>query len=496
MHPEVSMDHLLQQCEAEKLHLSGAIQPYGALIGVDARAKVVTHASANLADFVGSLASDVVGRSIHDLPWFPADVLAALPEIPGKTLTLGNGIDASGARLTGRLIRGAGQVILELEAAILPVRPIPVHHYQAALLVTPYDPHELAAHDRALLEAFRAIAGYDRVMIYRFHEDWSGEVIAEITEPSLGSYLGLRFPASDIPAIARNLYMINPMRLIPDSQAETVPIIGQNSTPLDLTWSDLRSVSKVHLQYMRNMGICASFSVPVRVANRLWGLVACHHMLPKLLTQDERIACVNLTNAYALALTSHFSGRRLQVFDGLERRLEGILEILAECGDPLDGVEKVSNRLMEVMAAQGFAMAVGNDVVIAGTGPDIDGMAIVDDWFLNGCKETVVMSDHLEDIFPEQLSLLAMASGMVAIKARSVRSGWVRFYWFRPAQAQTVAWAGNPQKPMLENAGAVTLSPRRSFERWIETKSGYSKPWNFEEKMIATKFRTTLLRWI
>jgi len=123
-------------------------------------------------------------------------------------------------------------------------------------------------------------------------------------------------------------------------------------------------------------------------------------------------------------------------------------------------------------------------------------MAVLDDWFLNMCKDTVALTDHLEDLFPEQMTLLAAASGMAAIKARSPRSGWVRFYWFRPAQPRTVAWAGNPEKPLVEDAGAVMLSPRRSFERWIETKSGYSRPWSFEEKMTAAKFRTTLLRWI
>ena len=133
---------------------------------------------------------------------------------------------------------------------------------------------------------------------------------------------------------------------------------------------------------------------------------------------------------------------------------------------------------------------------IAGVGPDLEGMAVLDDWFLNACKETVALTDHLEDLFPGHTSILASTSGMAAIKARSPRSGWVRFYWFRPAEPRTVAWAGNPEKPMVEDAGAVMLSPRRSFERWIETKSGYSRPWNFEEKMTAGKFRTTLLRWI
>jgi len=135
-------------------------------------------------------------------------------------------------------------------------------------------------------------------------------------------------------------------------------------------------------------------------------------------------------------------------------------------------------------------------VVIAGDGPDLDGMGIIDDWFLNESHEMVVITDHLDDIFHGQTLLLAVVSGMVAVKARSLRSGWVRFYWFRPAQPQEVAWAGNPNKPMVEKAGVAMLSPRRSFERWIEVKAGYSRPWSNEEKMTASKFRNTLLQWL
>jgi len=350
---EQPLDLLVRHCESEKLHLSGTIQPHGALIALNAAAGIVTHASANLAARTGTEACDAVGRPAGDLAWFPGDVLATLPDQPGKSLTLGNAIETPVGPATGRLIRSAGStVILELEAADPRIRTIPVHQYQTGLLATPYDDHELAAHARALLEAFRAIAGYDRVMIYRFHEDWSGEVIAEIAEPSLAGYLGLRFPASDIPAIARDLYMSNPMRLIPDTRAPAVPIIGLDGAPPDLTWSDLRGVSPVHLRYMENMGIRSSFSVPVRVTGRLWGLVACHHLEPKLPTVDERAACVCLTSAYALALTSHFASRRLQVFDSLERRIEGILDTLAQCADPLDGVEQASDRLIEAMAGR------------------------------------------------------------------------------------------------------------------------------------------------
>jgi light-regulated signal transduction histidine kinase (bacteriophytochrome) len=205
---------------------------------------------------------------------------------------------------------------------------------------------------------------------------------------------------------------------------------------------------------------------------------------------------VSLTNTYSLGLTSHLASRRFQSLDSLDRRIEKILEALAQHEDPLDGIARMGDRLKETMGAEAFAMAAGNDVVIAGNGPDLDGMGIIDDWFLNESREMVVITDHLDDIFHGRTLLLEVVSGMVAIKARSHRSGWVRFYWFRPAQPQEVAWAGNPDKPVVEKAGVAMISPRRSFEKWIEFKAGYSRPWSKEEKMTATKFRNTLLQWL
>jgi light-regulated signal transduction histidine kinase (bacteriophytochrome) len=214
------------------------------------------------------------------------------------------------------------------------------------------------------------------------------------------------------------------------------------------------------------------------------------------LAPDQRKACVDLTNAYSLGLTSHFASRRLQSIDSLDRRIDKLLEALSRYADPLDGIEMNGQLLMETMSADGFAMAVNNDVVIAGEGPDLEGMSLLDGWFLGEYKDFIATTDHLESLFPGQTSIRAAASGMMAIKARSPRSGWVRFYWFRRAAPQEVAWAGNPDKPVVENAGAVMLSPRRSFEKWIEIKTGFSRPWSNEEKFIAAKFRGTLLQWL
>jgi chemotaxis family two-component system sensor kinase Cph1 len=490
------MEKLVRGCESEQLHLSGAIQSFGALLRIDAETLKVTHASANLAEFVGITPSDILGRSIDETHLLSLQSLARLPELPGKTLALARVREDPAGRIDALLTRGQGCILIELERNNIPAEPIAIYQYQRPLMTTPYDEDELAEYHQVLLQAFRAITGFSRIIIYRFQEDWSGEAIAEVTAPGMGSYLGLHFPASDIPAIARNLYMINPSRMIPDAKAVPVPVLGIAEEPPDMTWSDLRSVSPVHLQYLTNMGVGASFSVPIRVAGKLWALVACHHQTARTLSPDQRNACVSLASAYALGLTSHISSRRLKMIDSLERRVDRVLEALADYPDPLDGIEANGQFLIEALSAQSFAMAVRSDVVIAGDGPDLDGLALIDDWFLNQCKEFVFTTDHLAEVFPTQLQMLSIVSGMVAIKARSSHSGWVRFYWFRPAETQEVAWAGNPNKPIVENAGAIALSPRRSFERWVETKSGYSRTWSTEEKMVAGKFRNNLLRWL
>jgi light-regulated signal transduction histidine kinase (bacteriophytochrome) len=195
-------------------------------------------------------------------------------------------------------------------------------------------------------------------------------------------------------------------------------------------------------------------------------------------------------------MSSYMSGQRLKMIDSLDRRIDSVLEKLGNFADPLDGIETNGQALLDALGAQGFAMAIQDNVVIDGDGPNLDGLALIDDWFVNQCPELVLSSDHLADIFPHQSLVLSVASGMMAIKAQSPRSGWVRFYWFRQAEPQHVAWAGNPNKPMTENAGAVALSPRRSFERWVEIKSDYSRPWTKEEQIVAAKFRNNLLRWL
>lgn len=490
-----TLAELVNQCESEQLHLSGAIQAWGALLRFDGRGNV-THASANLPDFIGITPSAAFSGSV-DWAWL-LDKLETLPATPGAHSQRYGVHVANHGYLDIRLIRDAeGGILAELE------RPVPndgqvidLHGLQRPLMHIPDTEDELAAYYTVLLDGLSALSSLDRLMIYRFHDDWSGEVIAEKTNPALGSYLRLRFPASDIPAIARQLYLLNPCRQIPDAGAGAVPLLGRNDLPADLSHTDLRSVSPVHLVYLSNMGVGASFSFPIRVAGKLWGLVACHHRVPHILSAARRQACTTLVSAFSLGLSSWLASRRMQMVDSLDRRVDKVLEAIAQYPHPLDGIELNGQALIDALGAEGFALAVGDEIVLVGNTPHLDEMGPIDAWFMNRWQDSLFVTDQLSDTFSDNPLLLAVASGLMAIKANSPRSGWVRFYWFRPEEPYSVAWAGNPNKPIGENAGAVMLSPRRSFEKWVEVRTGYSRPWSDADRMTAAKFRNTLLRWL
>ncbi len=493
-----SLAALIQGCETEKLHLSGAIQGFGAMLRLSGEAPFqITHASANLADYLGMPPASLLGQNIDAIGCLNAAMLARLGEQPGESLPLPRLIQGEKNQVDALLMRSPDGILVEFEASAVGAAPLPIQELQRPFLRPPFGDEEIAAYHDSLVKAIALITGFDRIMLYRFHEDWSGEVTAEATSNDSGRYLGLRFPASDIPAIARNLYLLNPYRLIPDIHANPVDILGLAAQPPDLTWSNLRSVSPVHLQYLAHMGVSASFSVPIVITGRLWGLVACHHRLPQGLSPDQRQASVTLTRAYSLGLVSHLASRRLQMIDSMDRRVEKLLERIAQHADPLDGIEHAAPALMEIVSARGFAMVINDDVVMTADTPEMDCMSRIDQWFLTR-REPVLAIDSMEGLLAAATDdpSFQYSGGMLAVKARSPRAGWVRFYWFRPAEPQEVAWAGNPNKPTVEHAGALMLSPRRSFEKWVEIKTHQCRPWSNEENLTASKFRSTLLHWL
>jgi light-regulated signal transduction histidine kinase (bacteriophytochrome) len=185
---------------------------------------------------------------------------------------------------------------------------------------------------QALTEQIKVLTGFNRVLLYRFDEAGHGTVLCEQTDNTLPSYLDLRFPASDIPQQARALYIEKTVRIIPDASYVPSPLHGLNGRPihlLDLSLSILRSVSPVHLEYMRNMGTMSSMSVSIVCEGKLWGLISGHHAQLRRVPYLVRSACDLLTPLVATQLNSIASSASLHQMDHFHAVQRRMLTLMA-----------------------------------------------------------------------------------------------------------------------------------------------------------------------
>lgn len=487
-----SFDQLLT-CEDEQLHLSGAIQDHGGLLVLSADLARITHVSCNIERFLGGTVNDYLDARVTDLPWL-ADEMGRLPDRPGQSFTTRlTTADESGRMLGARVTRADSGALVELEFIDLLFDSGQPDNIEGLLISLPADPQALAAREQMLVEAFAAIIRYERVMLYRFHDDWSGEVCAEISHPEMGSYLGLRFPASDIPAIARQIYLKTRYRHIPDVSDQLSAIASADGETPDLTWSDLRSVSPFHLQYLRNMGVSASFSVPIRVNGRLWGLVACHHPVPRMIGSQARELCVALANAHSIGLSSFLAAQRTRLLDNMGFQID---RLLADTHDVDTLRERFASRTGELLAlldADSVLLCVDNQFDSYGKAPATESCALISHWVRHLDAEPVLITDYLQDAMDRRETILG-AAGLLAIQIPLRRAGSLFLVWLRTEETGERLWAGNPNKPTAEDPAAPNLSPRHSFELWRETRTGYSRPWRNESRLIATRVRSKLIR--
>lgn len=488
--PDASIEILVATCEQEQLHLSGHIQSFGALLRLDRATGVVTHVSANLDQFLPLAVADTLG---NPAPPLLAPLVEALPPGQRSRIVRAWRTDDLSGPLDVRLTGDSHSVLMEWEPSTGHGESLRnFRQYRHSLLTAPVSHEEWAAYHQTLIDRIREITQFDRVMIYQFLDDWSGEVIAEFTHPERGSYLGLRFPASDIPAIARDLYKLNPYRMIPETQAAPIPLLSYAGDALDLSYADLRSVSPVHVLYLNNMSVEASFSVSILTAGKLWGLVACHHAQPAFLSLQDREACAQLVHNYGLGITSFGIYQRTYLLENLSTKIEEAVKEIAQSIQVKTNYEK----LLELLAADGIALGLGEELFTFGETPHSEAITKMDHWFITHHQGNVFTTDHLRGLSEAIGEIVLNPCGLMAIKVKSPRSGWIRFFWFRNELVYKVSWAGNPNKPLLNEATAPHLSPRRSFEKWIEEKTGYSQPWTNKETIISGMLRSSLRQWL
>jgi light-regulated signal transduction histidine kinase (bacteriophytochrome) len=424
------------------------------------------------------------------LPEQLAALLQALPEKVGCRMTLEAAMPGVEGMLDLTASRNEqGAVVVELTryqpALLRPFTP-PLHE-------SPRDAAALADAQDVLVRRVAGLTGFRRVMYYRFREEGDGEVIAEARgSEAFGSYLGLRFPASDIPMIARALYLKNPWRLIPDAAADPVALLGREPTPPDLTYSDLRSVSPVHRVYLANMGVRASLSFPVVVGGDLTALIACHHDSPRQPSLALLDFAAQLARGHAMAVMAYQSSRRMRLLDGLAHRFDAARALLQRHGGALSAWSDLGAWLMGEFQVDGATLCLGESCTSTGTSLEPAALAAFDQWFRRRQGDSIWSGNSLTRQVPD--FPLSQVAGVLALRLMPGEGRELRIYLCRLEHIHEVAWGGNPDKPVEYHDGAIGIAPRRSFETWLEKRLGYSRGWNNETRLLALKLRELLQR--
>lgn len=486
-------------CDQERIAFLGQIQPYGFLLEVSPDWNVV-RCSDNLGEFLPTDASQTGGMPLYQLIG-----RRALHDVRGELQVIGlkggvgrvfevpvgaDGIEASLFDLS--IVRTDESIIIEGEPCVASADDVTVR--MVSLLSQLRNASDIGRICDLLAAQMRALCGYDRAMVYKFHEDLSGEVVAERCGAGLTSYLGLRYPASDIPAQARALYLVNPLRVVADVHAQNaslLPVLDHKGNQLDLSMASLRAVSPVHIQYLRNMGVSASMSVSLIVDGKLWGLLVCHHLGPRYLPAKLRIA-LEFYGQMTSSIIETFV-RRTEA-QGRELSRATHIRMLSLVSANAVGEDNLFAMLWELrgsLQASGMATYVDGLVRRIGSTPDLPGMMQLVK-FLNGAAVSEVFTTHcLSQTCPDTVAHCPEVAGLLAVPISRSPRDFVLF--FRDELIAEVKWAGKPDKVIRADEGVLRYSPRASFALWREHVRGQSAHWCDADREKGEALRVSLL---
>jgi two-component system, chemotaxis family, sensor kinase Cph1 len=489
----------LANCESEPIHIPGAIQPHGVLIATRDAALTITQVSANLGQFFDATPESCLGSPFATLldaesaermqQVFSAPRLRELNPFRISTKD-GRALDAVAHRSGDILIVEAEPAAVQRMEAIGSFDP----RLRSSVLRL-QNAHDIPSLTATAAEEVRTLTGFDRVMVYRFDDEWNGEVVAESKREDLESFLGWHYPASDIPAQARRLYTVNWLRFIVDVGYQPVPIVPTCdpvlNAPLDMSHAILRSVSPIHIEYLRNMGVRASMSISLVVDGVLAGLIACHHYSDaRLVPLRVRDTAEYLGYALSWQLRILEGANRVEQARAAQRHEAELVRTMSVASDLLDGL--CTSALLALTSATGAAVVLEEGLRRVGQTPNTEQIrAIVD--LLNRKGEDVFATEHLARDLPEAADWEHLAAGVLAVAVAPELGEYI--LWFRPAEAKVVNWGGDPRKPIVtgEDGAPARLTPRGSFALWEEIVKGRSEPWRPFQLEAASSLRRVLL---
>lgn len=495
-----SLSEIVANCDQEPIHALGLVQPHGALLCFE-RTGLLLAASANASALLGPLPA--VGNLLSD-DCLTLDSRQALREALGDpTIPLDN-IECDGANgeRFDLIAHWSGDMLIaEFELISADAPPASqfalfaqraIQRLQTSQYAAPADLLQSAA------ETIRTMTGFDRVMGYRFLSDGSGEVIGEARRDDLSPYMHQRYPAGDIPAQARRLYVLNPIRQIASVDASPVtiqPLLHpRTNAPYDLSYAVLRSVSPIHIEYLKNMGVGASMSVSIVVDGQLWGLFACHHMTAHRASHAVRLSCTVLTQVVAILIAQIEARQRTLE----ERRVQDlrtrIAAELAQADEALMGLLSAAADVSALIDSECVVAVVDHEVAALGCDrPDnLEALrALADHMTATGQDKLVTQSlrDDIPAIGAISTSGVSVA-GCLAIQI--VGDARITIMWLRGELVETINWAGPPDKVIASGPNGARLTPRGSFEVWKQTVRGRSREWTGMDQSAARELKAIL----
>ncbi len=487
----------LTNCDREPIHQLGRVQSYGALVAVSDD-WLVQHASDNLKDILGVDAASAIGRPISE--FIVADAFTrirrSLGELsePDSSLRFFKVVLKNRAQSFDVSVHQSGRhLILEFEPKTSGSQRDVISE------VYPYFSKlqrngALATLARGAAQGLQAISGFDSVMVYQFQPDHSGQVLAEARLDGQSKYDGMFFPASDIPVQARALYKRSLLRLIADVDdpgSAINPPFKVDGAPLDLSLSVTRSVSPIHLEYLRNMGVKASMSVSIMKDGELWGLFACHHHSPRYIDYERRTAVEMFAHIFSYELSQYETSQRAREEKDINRLQTRLMAMMAD-GQPFeDSLFSVSRDIQDVIPHDGLLLYSDGVFHTTGTTPTLEETRALARMLDGNIGTTVFSTNQLETIHPPAQDYVERCAGILAIPISKRPRDYLVLC--RRNISQTVSWAGDPTKPMSIGPNGVRLTPRKSFEVWKETVEWRCSPWSDVNLYAANLLRTVLL---
>jgi len=477
-------------CDQELIHLPGAIQPHGALLAAPVDSLILSHASENLESILGLSAASTLGQPLKQV--IGERALRALtglgpsPYVNVVSTLVEPYLGGGPAHL--HFFRSGRHVCVDIEPLLSPIDVEAPNLSEAEAVLATLS--RVGSRDELMALAVRglkAATGYDRVMAYRFGEDGHGEVIAEDREAELESFLGHHYPAADIPASARRLYLRQRVGSIADANYRQIPlrvdVSRDDETPLDLTLSALRSVSPVHRQFMRNMKTAASLTIGLAPGSELWGMLVCHHRAPRIAGPQTRAFAALIGQVVSLLLES--LGRAEVAAQRLERDsiLQSLGNRIAEAGSLPAALTAAEGDWLGLMKASGGLARVSGEFHRLGRLPTAVRAERVFAVLESAANGEALAVDDVSVRYPELADCTADCSG--AFRLPLGTGGGDAIVWFRPEWAREIVWGGNPNETVAIDVATGQLNPRASFAAWKSQVRGRSQRWTEADWEVA-----------